>query len=102
MFSFVRLLKAKAPTLGTNELDYLSDCFPWANRIYEAAQNENPEAEYVMSLIYRDGYCIVPDIRLAEIWYKRAISHNWLQIAPAKKDICIEGFNLEEKNPSIY
>ena len=88
-FTEVPLLRPPAPSHSDAEEEYLSRNFPWGKTIYQAAFADQPEAQYVMSLLYRDNYCLSPDLTLSEKWYLRAVSNGWLEMAPAKKDVRI-------------
>ena len=96
-FVTVPLLKPCAPGVKDDEQDYLFSKFHLGRPIFEAAFAGNPEAQYVMSIFYRDGYCITPNLRLADEWYNRAKANGWQKIAPAKKDIHIESYALRVK-----
>ena len=96
-FVTVPLLKPRAPGVKDDEQDYLFSKFPLGRPIFEAAFAGNPEAQYVMSIFYRDDYCITPNLRLADEWYNRAKANGWQNIAPAKKDIHIESYALRVK-----
>ena len=90
------LLRRPAPSLADDEHTYLLEKFPLCNRIFKAAFEGNPEAQYVTSLCYRDGYIFAyNDLRLADIWYRRASANGWLKIAPAQKDIRIAEFSTD-------
>ena len=84
------LLRPLAPDQSADEQEYLFKKFPYGQLIFQAAFAGNPEAQYVMSIFYRDNHCIAPDSLRAEIWYKRAIANGWLEIAPAQKDVRID------------
>jgi hypothetical protein len=83
------LLRPPAPSLSDDEQEYLQKNLPWGKRLFQAAFAGNPEAQYAMSLFYRDHHCSAADRCLAEEWYLRAVSNGWLEIAPAKKDVRI-------------
>lgn len=82
------LCPADSPSLEDDEKEYLTRYFPYGKRIYDAAFDGNPEAQYAMNLLYREGICTRwPDLRLAGKWYMKALESGWLEIAPNKKDI---------------
>ncbi|WP_028128964.1 hypothetical protein [Selenomonas sp. AE3005] len=90
-----RLLRTYSPALTEDEGEYIAKHYTWGIPIYEAAVRGNAEAQYVMSLFYRDGVCTAyPDRRRGEEWYKRAVESGWLEIAPDQGDIQIAGFPL--------
>jgi hypothetical protein len=68
--------------------------YPVARPLFEAAFSDNPEAQYVMSLLYSDQYCSNINRRLADKWYNLARENGWAKIAPAQKDIHATGFSL--------
>ena len=89
------LLHAKVPSPEEDEKDYLTRNFPWGKPIYDAAFAGNPEAQYAMSLLYRDGYCFQgARFRQAYEWYQRAMKSGWLEIAPAKRDVRLEDLHV--------
>ena len=80
------------PTKEDDELDYLQKQWPFARKIFKAAAAGNPEACYVMHLLYSDGNFNLfheLDLRRAERWYKKAAANGWLEIAPDKEDIVL-------------
>ena len=82
------LMRPKAPSANDDEKEYLNEHYPWGKPIFDAAFRGNAEAEYVMSLFYRDGIgTSVADYSLSEKWYRQAVRDGWLAIAPAKKDV---------------
>ena len=79
------------PPVDADDLDYLQKLWPFAGKIFKAAAAGNPEACYVMHLIYSDGNFNFrePDFHWGEIWYKKAVVNGWLEIAPDKEDIVL-------------
>ena len=79
------------PPVDADDLDYLQKLWPFAGKIFKAAAAGNPEACYVMHLIYSDGNFNFrePDFHWGEIWYKKAVANGWLEIAPDKEDIVL-------------
>ena len=62
-----------------DEFDYLKDLCPYAAPIFEAAKQNNPEAQYVMHLMYVDGFFFRGrDYSHGDVWYTRALKNNWL------------------------
>lgn len=82
------LMHPKAPSADEDEKEYLNEHYTWGKPIFDAAFQGNAEAEYVMSLFYRDGIgTFGADYSLSEKWYRQAVRDGWLAIAPAKKDV---------------
>ena len=82
------LMRPKPPALDDDEREYLAKKFVWGKPIFDAAFSGHAEAEYVMSLFYRDGIgTACADYRRSEKWYHQAIRDGWLAVAPAKKDV---------------
>ena len=79
------------PPVDADDLDYLQKLWPFAGKIFKAAAAGNPEACYVMHLIYSDGNFNFrePDFHWGEIWYKKAVANGWTEIAPDKEDIVL-------------
>ena len=79
------------PPVDADDLDYLQKLWPFAGKIFKAAAAGNPEACYVIHLIYSDGNFNFrePDFHWGEIWYKKAVANGWTEIAPDKEDIVL-------------
>ena len=88
------LLRPRGPKPEDDEYEYWVKNYPVARPLFEAAFSDNPEAQYVMSLLYSDQYCSNINRRLADKWYNLARENGWAKIAPAQKDIHATGFSL--------
>ena len=78
------------PSGEVDDIECLQEQWPFARRLLLAAAAGNPEACYVMHLIYVDGNFNLfhtPDFRRSEQWYKKAVANGWLAMAPDKDDI---------------
>ena len=63
-----------------NEKDFLMNLFPLGERIYNAAFDGNAEAQYVLSKMYRCGFCFdYFNIDKSNRWYKKALENGWLE-----------------------
>ena len=93
------LLRYQSPDFQDDEIVLLEERYPSIRHMFVAADNNNPEAQYVLHLMYSDAilfnYC---DYRRADIWYQRAISNGWLDLAPDKDDIKLTGFDFPLNN----
>ena len=95
----IMLLRYQAPDFQDDEIALLEERYPYIRHLFVAADNNNPEAQYVLHLMYSDAilfnYC---DYRRADIWYQRAVSNGWLDLAPDKDDIKLTGFDFPLNN----
>jgi hypothetical protein len=95
----IMLLRYQSPDFQDDEIVLLEERYPYIRHLFVAADNNNPEAQYVLHLMYSDAilfnYC---DYRRATIWYQRAISNGWLDLAPDKEDIKLTGFDFPLNN----
>lgn len=82
-FMEVQLLRSRLPKPGEDEREALMRKFPCGKRIFDAAWEGNPEAQYVMSLLYRNinHYFASSDVARASEWYKKACENGWREIA---------------------
>lgn len=96
----VRLLKTAPPRADGDEQAQLTYDFPCCRGIFDAAWSGNPEAQYVMSLLYRDeNFFTRCDAKRSAAWYKKACENGWREIMPDKEDVSLEGLSapLEDK-----
>ena len=93
------LQRYQSPDFQEGETALLKERYPYIRHMFVAADNNNPEAQYVLHLMYSDAilfnYC---DYRRADIWYQRAVSNGWLDLAPEKDDIKLTGFDFPLNN----
>ena len=91
------LAYSQLPLEGEEEMvAYLHEGWPCTDRIFSAAWAGVPEAQYVMHLLYADGYCLSRrDYRRSGEWYRRAMENGWGNISPEQADIRLTGFKLK-------
>lgn len=85
-FLEVQLLRSRLPKSDEDEREAMMRKFPCGKRIFDAAWEGNPEAQYVMSLLYRNinHYFASSDVARASEWYKKACENGWREIAEPK------------------
>lgn len=86
------LFTGSKPSADEDEIACLQQQWPFAGRILSAAEAGNPEAQYVMHLLYADGNFNLfhePDYRRSEQWYKKAVESGWLQQRSRQDDVTL-------------
>ena len=92
MYATDLLFLGPKPAAGVDDLACLRKQWPYARRIFDAAAADNPEAQYVMHLIYADGNFNLfnePDYNRSQQWYKKSVENGWLEQRPNKNDVTL-------------
>lgn len=56
-----------------NEYQYFNHRAPFANRIFDGAVSDKPDAQNEMGVLYEDGRFLTRDIDMAMSWYQKAV-----------------------------
>ncbi|SFT78155.1 hypothetical protein SAMN02910356_02083 [Selenomonas sp. GACV-9] len=86
------LLRGTVPPEEADELRYLQHQWPFAAKIFQAAEAGEPEAQYVMHLLYADGNFggfPQPYYRQSAAWYQKALDNGWRLTAPFVDDVIL-------------
>ncbi len=95
----VRLLKTAPPRADEDERARLTYDFPCCRGIFDAAWAGDPEAQYVMSLIYRDeNFFTHCDARRSAVWYGKACENGWRDVMPDKEDVSLDGLSTPQED----
>ena len=86
---------SKLPPDDEEEMAYFHEHWPCGGRIFVAAERGEPEAQYVMHLLYSDGYCFNRrDYRRSGAWYGLAVKNGWRKLVQEQENIRLMGFKL--------
>ena len=86
----VPFLRARPLRFDENERKGLTRRLPSGRRIFDAAWVGEPEAQYVISLLYRDGNFFTGSAARAEAWRKSAYDNGWREVRPDRRDIRLD------------